>query len=358
MFSKIYSLMRPALFLLAPETFHNMVVSTIKAGVLPLPKRRSEPALEISIWDRKFPNPIGMAAGFDRNAEIIPALLNLGFGHIESGTVTPKAQEGNPRPRIFRNSKTESIINRMGFPNQGMNAFKLNLESALSRKPRPTGLIGINMGMNKNQKEPIKDYSLLVRTLGPLADYLVLNISSPNTPGVLGLQKRDRLLPLLESILHERRKSCGSMPPPLLVKLSPDLNERQMNEIAFCVLEAGIDGMIIANSSMDRPQILPEDYASQAGGLSGKPVFDFSTSLIGRMFVLTGGKVPIIGLGGVFTGSDAYKKIRAGASLVQVYSALIYRGPYVAGLICDELLQCLEKDGFRNVTEAIGADHR
>jgi dihydroorotate dehydrogenase len=358
MLSKIYSIVRPALFLLPPENVCNLAMSLVKSGLIPVPGKHHVPELELTLWDRKFPNPVGLASGFDKNAETIAPLLSLGFGYVEAGTVTPKAQEGNPKPRIFPHSRSGSVINRMGFPNLGMNAFKINLENALSQKPRPVGLIGINMGMNKNQKEPAKDYCLLVRTLGPLADYLVLNISSPNTPGLIGLQKKDKLLPLLEGVLIERNKSCGSHPPPLLVKLSPDLNERQMKEIAFCVLESGIDGMIISNTSMSRPQNLPEDYAARAGGLSGKPIRESSTETIRNMYALTDGRLPIIGAGGIFTGEDAYEKIRAGASLVQIYTSMLYRGPYIADMICEELLQCLKKDGFSNVMEAVGADHR
>ncbi len=356
MLSRVYSLIRPALFLLAPETLHNLTLSALANGLLPKGEKPEDHTLEVTLWDRKFPNPVGLAAGFDRNAEAVAPLLDLGFGFVETGTVTPKAQEGNPKPRLFRHKETMSMINRLGFPNNGMNALKMNMEAALSRKPRPTGLIGINMGMNKNQKDPLKDYCLLMRMLGPLADYLVVNISSPNTAGLLSLQRKEKLLPLLEAVIAERNKSCGSMPPPLLVKLSPDLNERQMNEAAFCILEAGIDGMIIANSSQKRPDQLPEEYTAQSGGLSGRPVRNASTLTIKGMYLLTEKKVPIIGVGGVFTGKDAYEKIRAGASLIQVYSSMIYRGPYIASLICKELAHCLKQDGFTNISDAVGQD--
>ncbi len=357
MLSNLYAISKPALFLSEPERAHGMAIKALKSGLVPKAKSVNDPALEVTLWERKFPNPVGLAAGFDKNAEALIGLFNLGFGHIEAGTVTPKPQEGNPRPRIFRHPGTESVINRMGFPNQGAKAFKANLEKALNHKPHPSGVLGINIGMNKNRRDPAKDYCQLVKSLGPLADYIAVNISSPNTPGLRRLQSRDHLLPLLESVMNERAKSCGSMPPPLLVKLAPDLDNDQLASIAEIFLEAQIDGMILTNTSLERPAELPDRFASQSGGLSGAPIRRMSTQIIRKMYGLTSGKIPIIGVGGVFSGKDAYDKIRAGASLVQIYTSFIYRGPYVAESICRELSECLKKDGFESITQAVGKDH-
>lgn len=358
MLSRLYSLARPALFTIAPETAHGLTLSALKSGLLPKCRAVSDPALEVTLWDRRFPNPVGLAAGFDKNAEAIGPLFSLGFGHVEAGTVTPRAQEGNPKPRIFRCPSAEAVINRMGFPNVGATVFKANLERALGQKPRPNGVIGINIGMNKNQKDPEKDYCALIRALGPMADYLAVNVSSPNTPGLRRLQGRERLMPLLQAIFEERRKSCGTMPPPLLVKLAPDLDEEQQHDIASVVLEAGVDGLILTNTSLDRPEGLPDRFASQAGGLSGAPIRDMSLRVLRNIYAMTSGKIPMIGVGGISTGEDAYARIRAGASLVQLYTSFVYRGPFTARLICEELLTCLKRDGFSNVREAIGADHR
>lgn len=353
MLSGLYSLIAPAFSLLSPETSYGVSMKLLKAGLYRT-GNKTHPALEVNLWNRKFPNPLGVAAGFDRNGEVLFGLLASGFGHVEAGTVTPKPREGNRRPRIFREKNSRAFINRTGFPNEGMRAFKDNLEQALSQKPRPAGLIGINIGMNKIQKDPVKDYCILIRTLGPMADYIAVNISLPAASGVRGLQQKDRLLPLLKEIMAERKKSCGSMPPPLLIKISPDLKKERMQEICECAAETGIDGFIVSYTSLERPENLPEEFASQPGGLSGRPIKEISTQAIRMIYEITEGKLPVIGAGGVFSGRDAYEKIRAGASLVQLHSALLYRGPFIARTICEELLMCLEKDGFNNISEATG----
>jgi dihydroorotate dehydrogenase len=282
----------------------------------------------------------------------------MGFGFVEAGTVTPKPQAGNPAPRVFRDPKTESIINRLGFPSEGMNIFKSNLENFLAGDHRPAGVVGINIGMNKGQADPAKDYTVLINMLGPMADYITINISSPNTPGLRDLQKREPLMELLGAVLDERKKSCGDHPPPLLLKLAPDLSEDQQSEIAKTVLEAGIDGLILANTTLDRPTTLPSLSAAENGGLSGIPVRDKSTAIIGNFYKLTGGKLPIIGVGGISDGSSAYEKIKAGASLVQLYTALVFKGPTVANSINHELLMLLKKDGFTHISQAVGSSHK
>lgn len=353
-----YDLFRPLIFKADPETAHQLTLKALKSGLLPPCTAIQDQALEVKLWGLKFPNPVGLSAGFDKNAEVIGPAFKMGFGFVEAGTVTPKPQPGNPRPRVFRDPKTESVINRLGFPSEGMNAFKSNLESFLDSKHRPPGVLGINIGMNKAQTEPAKDYTALINMLGPMADYITINISSPNTPGLRDLQKREPLLELLGAVLNERKKSCGDHPPPLLVKLAPDLAEDQQAEIAKTILEAGIDGIILSNTTLDRPDSLPGDFAAEKGGLSGQPLAAKSTAIIGNFYQLTGGKLPIIGVGGISSGSDAYEKIQAGASLVQLYTSLVFKGPTVANSINQELLALLKKDGFKNISQAVGAAHK
>lgn len=350
----LYKALRPALFKIEPETAHNMTIKAMKSGLIPGCSPVIDPALEQEILGLKFPNPVGLSAGFDKNAEVIAPAFKLGFGFVETGTVTPKPQIGNPKPRVFRDPENEAVINRMGFPGGGMALYKANIEKFLSNKNRPTGVVGINIGMNKTQTEPAKDYSILIRMLGPMADYLTVNISSPNTPGLRDLQKREPLLDLLGAINDERTKSCGDHPPPVLVKLAPDLDEAQQQELADTLLEAKIDGIILANTTLDRPETLPEDFRAEKGGLSGKPLTEKSTQIIRNFYTLTKGNIPIIGVGGVSSGADAYDKTKAGASLVQLYTALIFKGPAIANQINRELVDLLKADGFTNIKQAIG----
>ncbi len=351
-----YEASKPLLFRIDPEKAHNLTLKLLKTGVAPKIAAIDDPALKVTLWNRHFPNPVGLAAGFDKNAEIISPMLGFGFGFVEVGTVTPKPQHGNPKPRVFRDPSSQAVINRMGFPNDGLNRFKSNLEKFLSSKPRPKGIVGLNIGMNKSQTDPAKDYCMLVRQLAPLADYLTINVSSPNTPGLRDLQSPEHLKKLLSAIIEERTKACKIDPPPLLLKLAPDLDEQQQEGIAKTVIECGVDGLILTNTTLDRPQNLQQGFAAQKGGLSGAPVKDKSTAIIGNFYGLTDGKIPIIGLGGISSGLDAYAKIKAGASLVQLYTALVFHGPDVVRKINGELLQYLKRDGFAHISEAVGTD--
>ena len=355
MIPKLYSLARPLLFKMDAEKAHGLTIKALKSGLIPACRPVSDPALESTLWGHKFPNPVGLAAGFDKNAEVIALMFKMGFGFVEVGTVTPKPQHGNPRPRIFRCPEHEAVINRMGFPNGGMVEFKSNIERFLASGARPPGVLGLNIGMNKSQKVPAKDYCVLIKMLGPMADYLTINISSPNTPGLRDLQRREALLELLDAVKEERRKACGEYPPPLLVKLAPDLDEAQQEELATALIEAEIDGIILTNTTLERPAFLPNDFAEQQGGLSGKPLADKATEIIGRFYQLTEGKIPIIGVGGISNGADAYAKICAGASLLQIYSSLIFQGPGVVHKINQELLALLQKNGYDHVAQAIGS---
>lgn len=349
-----YRIARPLLFRIDPEGAHNLTLAALKAGLAPRCAVVADPSLKVALWGRHFPNPVGLAAGFDKNAEVIGPMLRMGFGFVEAGTVTPKPQRGNPKPRIFRDTEHEAIINAMGFPNGGLVRFKENLQRFLDHKPRPAGIVGLNIGMNKSQTEPAKDYRLLVQQLAPLADYLTVNISSPNTPGLRDLQKPENLRNLLLQILDERDKACKIDPPPLLLKLAPDLDEKQQGEIAATVLNCKIDGLILTNTTLERPATLPAGFAARKGGLSGPPVREKSTAIIRNFYKLTGGRLPIIGLGGISTGDDAYEKIKAGASLVQLYTSLVFHGPAVVSRINSEILKKLKQDGFNHVSEAVG----
>lgn len=359
MIDEIYRALSPLLFkTVAPETAHDLALAALRSGLFPHAPKIDDPALRVTLWDRVFPNPVGLAGGFDKNAVALRGLFGLGFGFIEAGTVTPRPQDGNPRPRIFRCPAQGAVINRMGFPNKGLAVFRRNLETFLERRPRPAGLVGISIGMNKDQTEPEKDYVQLIRALGPMADYLAINVSSPNTPGLRDLQKKEPLTALLGRVMEERARACGSAPPPVLLKLMPDLDETQSADIAAVAQSCKADGLILTNTTLARPDGLPPAFAFEKGGLSGAPVREAATRAIRRFYALTGGSLPIVGVGGIATARDAYEKIRAGACLVQVYTGFIYQGPFIAAQICRDLPALLRADGFTHISQAVGADHR
>jgi dihydroorotate dehydrogenase len=313
-----------------------------------------DPILETRLWGRRFPNPIGMAAGYDKNAEAYRALLRLGFGFAEVGSVTPRPQPGNPKPRLFRLTEDRAVINRMGFNNDGVDAVARRLES----RGRLAGPLGINLGKNKDSADAAADYVRGVQVLARHADYLVVNVSSPNTPGLRALQGREPLAALIEAVQRARREAVPEAPPPLLVKIAPDLQPEDRQDIAAVALESGIDGLIVSNTTIARPPGLRSRYRSEVGGLSGVPLFQPSTELLAEMYRLTHGRLALVGVGGVASGADAYAKIRAGASLVQLYSALVYEGPGLVGRIKRELAQALRRDGFSSVAQAVGAGLR
>ncbi len=353
----IYPLLRPLFFAMDAERAHDITLHFLKSGVFPRPTLQPDPVLESEVLGLRFPNPVGLSAGFDKKAEVIAPMFKLGFGFVEVGTVTPKPQAGNDKPRVFRSPSHGAVINRMGFPNGGVTEFKDNLTRFLARKNKSKGVVGLNIGMNKTQNNPADDYCLLIKMLAPMADYITVNISSPNTPGLRNLQSREPLLELISAMHDARRKACGNHPPPLLVKLAPDLDEAQQEELAQTALDAKIDGLILTNTTLRRPDYLPTDFRAEAGGLSGQPVKDQSTEVLRNFYQLTQGAIPLIGVGGVASGADAYEKIRAGASLVQLYSALAFEGPFVANSVNNQLAELLKRDGFSSVADAVGADH-
>ena len=348
----LYGLVRPLLRALPPETAHRLTVAALAAGLGGTATDPDPPTLRQHLWGRDFPNPIGIAAGFDKDAHAPAALLRLGFGFVEIGTVTPRPQPGNPKPRVFRLSVDRALINRMGFNSGGLDAAL----ARLARRRRESGVVGINIGKNRDSTDAVADYVEGVRRAAPLADYLVVNVSSPNTPGLRDLQARAVLAELLSAVL-EARDGSGA-PAPLLVKIAPDLSSDERADIATVALSTGIDGIIVSNTTVAPPPGLRGPAAGEAGGLSGRPLFEASTALLGDIYRLTEGKLPLIGVGGVASGADAYAKIRSGASLVQLYTALVFAGPALLGEIKNELAVLLRRDGFASVAEAVGANHR
>lgn len=351
-----YSLARPFLHLFEPEDAHGLAIKALKSGLVGGDSGPDDPVLAQSLWGLDFPNPIGLAAGFDKDAEVPDAMLKTGFGFVEAGTVTPLPQPGNPRPRLFRLNEDEGAINRFGFNSGGLEPYVARLEA---RHGRP-GIVGANVGKNKTTEKAELDYAAGIEQVCPFSDYIVVNISSPNTEGLRALQARQSLEALLRHTVDARARSAPDPDrlPPLLVKVAPDLDGAEMRDIADVVVASGIDGLIIGNTTVDRPRDLKSSEKSQAGGLSGRPLMEKSTECLAGFYTLTEGKIPLIGCGGVSSGADAYAKIRAGASLVQFYTALVFHGPPLVGRIKRELTALLKEDGYTSVTDAIAADHR
>ena len=342
--------------LLPAETAHRLTLRALAALPVGWIASGSEEAWEedhilaTRVFGLDFPNPIGLAAGFDKNAEAFAHMPGLGFGFAEIGSVTPRPQSGNPRPRLFRLAEDQAIVNRMGFNNDGLGLVQARLRG---RDPSVQGILGANLGKNKDSDDAVLDYVAGVRALAPLADYLVVNVSSPNTPGLRALQGREPLAALLAAV----RAARGGLRPPLLLKIAPDLTGADKADIAEVALAGGVDGLIVSNTTIARPVGLASPAAAQAGGLSGRPLFAPSTAVLADMYRLTGGSLPLIGVGGIASAEDAYAKIRAGASLLQLYTALVYEGPGLVARIKRGLAQHLRADGFASLAEAVGADH-
>ncbi len=353
----IYAWLRPVIFAFAPEAAHRLTLQVLRCGLsfhpaLPVSDRA---ILRTRVWDLEFANPLGLAAGFDKDAEVADVLLRSGFGFVEIGSVTPQPQPGNPKPRIFRLAEDRALINRLGFNSAGLARVEANLRRRRAAAPEG-GLIGINLGRNKDSAEAGPDYLAGLRALGPLADYLVINVSSPNTPGLRALQGHDQLEALLAPLRAELDGMAGRR-PPLLLKIAPDLTAEDRADIAEVALAQGLDGLIVSNTTIERPAGLKSRFRHEAGGLSGAPLFGPSTALLAEMYRLTGGRLPLVGVGGVASAAEAYAKIRAGASLVQLYTGLVYQGPGLPRRVLIELAELLRRDGFATVAEAVGADH-
>ena len=351
-FSMLYRLAFPFLNRLDPEQAHGLALRALKTGLLRESDGDDPPILHQRLFGRDFPNPVGLAAGFDKDGVAYREVLGLGFGFVELGSVTPRPQPGNPKPRLFRLTNDRAVINRMGFNNHGVDA----MAARLATRDRRRGIVGVNLGKNKDQADAAADYVAGTRALAAYADYLVINVSSPNTPGLRALQGRAVLEALIAAVLGARAALQLPEPPPLLLKIAPDLTESDRADIATVALESGLDGLIVSNTTIARPAGLDPRYAAEAGGLSGKPLFHPSTALLSEMHRRTGGKLPLIGVGGIAGAEDAYAKIRAGASLVQLYTALVFEGPGLVGRIKRSLAALLQRDGFKNVSEAVGVD--
>jgi dihydroorotate dehydrogenase len=355
-----YALIRPLLHLLSPESAHGVAIWALKSGLAGRARasdKADDALLATRVWRLSFPNPIGLAAGFDKDAEVMDAMLAFGFGFVEAGSVTPMPQPGNPQPRLFRLDEDQAVINRFGFNSKGLEHFAEKL--AARKRLGATGIVGANVGKNRDAPDAAADYATGITRVCGLADYLVCNVSSPNTPGLRGLQARTQIEDLINRVLEARYNAAQDKNnlPPLLAKVGPDLDEAQCQDIAEVALATKIDGLIVGNTTITRPP-LKSRHAAETGGLSGPPLMTLATQCLSMMYRLTGGKLPIIGCGGVASGKDAYAKIRAGASLVQLYSALVYHGPELVARIKRELASCLRADGFQSVSDAVGADHR
>ena len=316
-----------------------------------------DPILATRLWNLDFAKPFGLAAGFDKHSEVPDACLSLGFGFVEIGGVTPRPQPGNLGKRVFRLAEDDAVINRYGFNSCGLEVFAARLRR---RGRRAAGPVGVNLGKNKDTADAALDYEAGIAALSGLADFLVVNLSSPNTPGLRNLQARTEMDGLVRRALAARAAAAPdpSRRPPLLVKVAPDLDAEGLADVAAVALETGIDGIVMGNTTLARPAELRGADRAEAGGLSGRPLMGPSTRLLSELYALTGGKMPLVGVGGIGSGTDAYAKIRAGASLVQLYTALVFQGPGLVPRIKRDLAALLRRDGFRSTTEAVGADHR
>jgi dihydroorotate dehydrogenase len=343
----------PLLRLLPPEVAHRLAIGALARGLVPTARGPEFPALATRVWGIDFANPIGLAAGFDKDAEATDALLALGFGFVEVGGVTPRPQPGNPRPRLFRLPEDGALINRLGLNSQGLAAMTARLD----RRRRSAGVVGVNVATNAGSADSIADYVAACEALHDRVDYLAVNVSSPNTPGLRDLQGRANLEALVRALIEARGHVAtpAERPLPIVVKIAPDLDDRELADVAAVAVAAGIDGLIVCNTTVSRAG-LRSRHRDEAGGLSGRPLFARSTALVAEMYRLTEGRVPLVGVGGIASGADAYAKVRAGASLVQLYTALVYHGPGLVGRIKADLAERLAADGFTRVADAVGAD--
>jgi dihydroorotate dehydrogenase len=333
------------------ETAHGLTVTGLKLGLGPRPHEPDDPVLATTIGGLTLANPIGLAAGFDKNAEVPDAMLAAGFGFVECGTVTPLPQGGNPRPRLFRLSEDRAVINRMGFNNQGLHAFAHRLA-----RRRRRGLVGANIGANKDSADRVGDYVAGLTRLWGLADWFTVNISSPNTPGLRALQTREALQELLGRLAEARRPLAGFS--PVFLKVAPDLSDDEPAAILETVAQYGLQGVIVSNTTVSRPETLKSATRAEAGGLSGPPLMALSTRMLARFHEANTYGLDLIAAGGIASGADAYAKIRAGAKAVQLYSAMVYEGPSLPVRIRRDLAARLKADGFKNLTEAVGATEK
>ncbi len=350
----LYGVAGPFLRLLPPEAAHRLSVRALARGLGPRAGGPDDPVLASRLWGLDFANPVGLAAGFDKSAEAMRGALGLGFGFVEIGSVTPQPQAGNPKPRLFRLAADRAVINRMGFNNDGAKIVRDRLRRYRDRAVPPRGPIGVNLGKNRDTVDSGADYARGAAALGPQADYVVVNVSSPNTPGLRALQGRADLVALLRRV-HDALPHSA---PPLLLKIAPDLTAEDKSDVARVALEFGLDGLIVGNTTITRPAGLVSRHRGEAGGLSGRPLAPLAAQVLADMYHLTEGRIPLVACGGVADGRDAYARIRAGASLIQIYTALIYQGPGLIARIKQDLAASLKADGFHRLADAVGAAQR
>ncbi|MBT0668904.1 quinone-dependent dihydroorotate dehydrogenase [Novosphingobium profundi] len=346
----MYALLTKALFRLDPESAHGMALRSLPL-LAALTPARANPTLATEVAGIAFPNPVGMAAGFDKDGEVPDALLKVGFGFAEAGSITPLPQAGNPKPRLFRLVEDRAVINRMGFNNGGGEAARGRFAARLGRP----GVLGINIGANKDSDDRVADYAAMARMMAPLATYLAVNISSPNTPGLRALQDESALTGLLDAVNEAKAQACPEGGPPVFLKVAPDLEPADIDAIARIAIERKLGALIVSNTTISRPP-LKSAHAGETGGLSGAPLKDLAQQRLRDFRKATGGALPLVGVGGIATAEDAWARIRAGASLVQVYSAMVYEGPYIARSICKGLERLMKRDGFTTIAEAVGSE--
>ena len=349
----MFSKFRNLIFKIDPEIAHNLAIKSLKFNFVSniFDENKNDPMFQTTLFGKKLDNPIGIAAGFDKDAEVYNPLFKLGFGFVEVGTVTPLGQYGNPKPRVFRLVEDHALINRLGFNNSGAKDINLRIRSKI-----PKGLLGINIGPNRDTKDRLNDYLIGLRTFHDIADYITINISSPNTPGLRDLQLRGKIEALVKALQKKQEELDNLNKKPIFFKISPDLNDEQLRDIALMALANNIEGLIISNTTIERPKNLLSKNKNEIGGLSGKPLFVQSTLSLKKMFSLTNGQIPLIGVGGVSNGNECYEKIKSGANLIQLYTALIFQGPKIVTKIKNELVDLMKTDGFKNIKEVVGKD--
>ena len=343
----MFNILRPLIFKFSPEVAHSLAIKALKLNNIPYTKPKDNHILETTFCEKKLSSPIGVAAGFDKNAEVYNPLFNLGFGFVEVGTITPKPQFGNPKPRVFRLEEDEALINRLGFNNSGSEQISQTI-----KENNKKGFLGINIGPNKDSKDRIEDYLICFRKFYNLADYITINISSPNTENLRDFHNQDELNSLIDKLKNEKKELNSNI--PLAIKVSPDLNDDQINEVSKIIMEQEIGIIIVSNTTDKNRENLKNINKLEKGGLSGKPIEKISNEAISKFYKILKDKTKIIGVGGVSNGQDAFEKIISGATLVQLYTGMVYRGPRIASKISTELIDLLKNKGFKNVSEAIG----
>jgi len=346
----MFDFFRPFIFKFSPEIAHSLAIKSLKLNKFPINKIVTSEILETTFCGKKLSSPVGVAAGFDKNAEVYNPLFNLGFGFVEVGTITPKPQYGNPKPRVFRLEEDEALINRLGFNNSGSEEI-----SSRIFKETKKGLIGINIGPNKDSENRIEDYVNCFNKFHSLADYITINISSPNTENLRDFHNQDELNSLVKELKNEKKKLNSKI--PIAVKVSPDLNDEQIEVVSKILLDQEIEIIIVSNSSDKNRDKLNNINKLEKGGLSGKPLYEISNNVISKFYKLLGNKIKIIGVGGVDSGETAFEKIIRGASLVQLYTGMVYKGPGIASSISSELIDILKNKGFKNISEAVGTKY-